>query len=280
MPKTEQSLSPLPNGAGRISDWVYPDPMQVFTTGIQGTTFRNRLNSGTITAVTGGYGGGGATLATVAGAGASVTGSPAVTLVGTGSGGQLVRATNGPSAWFSRLRTKAAFPANSDDYSVTSVSAIVAYIGVVGSATQTGGLAVTQDGGLMGSGGAGTSAGFGFYRTAANVLQIGVLPVANGVLTLFPAMNGGTYNEQQLHKQQFVFTSATATSDTTVTAYLDGIPLRTFVLTAAAQGVTMPTLGGSLPFIPVLAMTLNGVLHIKIPAGFRVSHGPSITDAL
>ncbi len=279
MGRSEVSLSPRPSGSGRSDDWFMPDPLQVLSTSSNASQFRNRLNGSTVAAVVGGFGGGGVNLVTLSGdpGVGSATGAPTSSIAGNGAGvGQICRATNGPLVWMNIKKSGVGYLAGQDDYAVTNVYAIGAYTGGAGAQTLDSGLQVTKDGGIMIASGRG---GLGFVRTGLNILQLAVIAVDLGAVTLYPIANGGTYDETKLNKQQFIFQSATALTEASVTAYLNNVPVKTLFWGPGATGVTVPDLStASTGFVPQIINGANVTFQLRIPAGFHVSHGPTVAD--
>lgn len=267
-------------GAGRWSDWQWPDPFTVVDTTGTPTTIRNRLNNTTLAVAVGGFGGGAAGLTIQSNTGISATvGGPLIHIGGSTIGdgqGQLMRLDAGP---FGVWRVKKAPATNVlpqyNDVGVFRVYANITYDPYVSGGAIDNGLQLTSDGGLLISQ---AKSGFGFFRTAAGVMKVSVVPVGGGAAQTTQITTPANFDDTKEHTQEFIIMSATASSPAWFFAILDGVVKVSFAIN---PGVNFPDNGGVRWAYKVLIPFIQGNgagagLGVSAICGLKIVTAPTL----
>lgn len=266
-------------GAGRMVDFMWPDPLMTISTAAAVTQGRNRLLNTAIAVATGGFGGGGATL------GLSQAGSFGSCVVTIGAGaadgvGQLARFNTGtaPGIFQQTARQGTA----SSDYGDMSAARVYANYALSafggGSAVADCGLEITDGGGLIQSQ---SSRGMGFGRSAQGVITARIQTVGGGASSILAVTGPGTgltgYNEALIHSYDVQFVSATANSDAFIQWLIDGKVVRKV---SYGAGTNLPSLqtGTATCWTALLVnvAALVNALSVPVNAGLRVIQAPTL----
>lgn len=272
------SSNRLPSGAGRSSDWVFPDPMQVFITSTAPTVARNRLNGSTVALTIGGFGGGAVNLGVSSyntGLGPTL-GAPVYQVGGDGAGaGQIVRYGAGPGAWVNIVKAKTGYgSAASNPYACTMVSAIYALVRVTPISTINCGLECTVNGGPIG-----TNQGIAFIPTNTNEISVATCQTTPTVVRTPVTSTAAGFDETKLNMYGFFFCSATKDAEAFVQPYINGLPAGAAYSWGA--GTVLPTaITVMTAALPQIYVAQNASLYLRAVAGFNVVSGPTLLDVL
>lgn len=272
MPR-ETTISPSPAGAGRFSDFFWPDPLLTTLSASSVATMRNRLNNTTVAVVSGNFGTGGA--GSLAPANPVALGTGVVQLFGGAAdgAGQLVRITPAPLV-YGRL-VKNFVPTTNDEYGVTRIYANIAWSAAIGAGTVDSGLqVVTGATPLVVT----PTQGFGINRSSAG--RITLITVDSGNVLRSTNLTGpGTtltgFDETKLHSYELQIVSATQSAEASLRVLIDGNPVAT-----RSWGA-----GSVLPLAPVAQLgflvqmfNISGTSIMNVQQ-LRIIQAPTLQDA-
>jgi len=267
----------LSAGAGRLVDFMWPDPLQLVSTASLNTFGRCRLLNQQLAVATGGFGGGGATVNL-----AQDVASGCVLNVLAGGGadgvGQIVRPNAATAPAIFQLQAKPGI--NNTDYNdlgaarVYSVYKYNAFGG--GSAVADSGLEVTTSGGLIQSQ---STAGVGWCRSATNTIIARCQTVGGGASANVAVTGPGTtltaFDSSILHAYELQFISATRTQEASISWLIDGALVRRQPYGA---GTVLPLLSATTAACWT-AVLVNVAVAVNLSAlVLRIIQAPTLQD--